>query len=197
MARRARWIRLGCVDERQLQAACGGFAAARVREAAPIVLWACAGEGKYGYAVIAPANVAPGRPVRWIPWALTPAVAAYRDFGLRAYLDGADLCLHGRRIGNGLADVIGECVVITSSLDVVASSPELSASAPDFRAWLREGLGISVTQWGSAGDAPAERAFEAALRARIEAQHGWQFESSWPDESERRAIWAARLPAYA
>jgi hypothetical protein len=195
MARRARWIRLGCVDARELQAACGGFTAARAREAAPIVLWACAADRKYWYVVIAPARVAPGKSVRWIPWALTPAVAAYRDFGARTYLDGTDICLHGRPIGCGRVEALGECLVITSLLDAIVSSPESSPGAPAFRTWLREGLGLAMTQWGGESDAPPERAFEAALRARIEAQHGWQFESSWPDEGERRAIEAARLPA--
>ena len=193
MSRRARWIRLGCADEREWQTACEAFCAAHSRRAAPIVLWACArGDRQYRYAVIAPAHVAPGCRARWISWALSPAVAAYRDFGLRAYLDGADICLHGRRIGNGRAEAVGDCVVIASQLDGGAPLPEPSALAPEFRAWLREGLGLAMTQWGDEDGVPTERAFEAALRARIEAQHGWEFETAWPMKAEQAAIDGAR-----
>ena len=65
------------------------------------------------------------------------------------------------------------------------------ARGAEFRAWLREGLGLAHTQWDQ--DALPERAFEAALRARIEAQHEWQFENSWPGPSEQQAIGAPRL----
>jgi len=35
---------------------------------------------------------------------------------------------------------------------------------------------------------PAQRNFMAAFRSRIEAQHGWQFDNSWPTVAERAAI---------
>jgi hypothetical protein len=193
MARRARWIRFGCVDEREWQGACDGFSAAQTSDAAPIVLWGCArGAKRYRYALMAPAHVAPGRQARWVSWALSPAVAAYRDFGLRAYLDGSDICLHGQCIGGGRAESIGHCIVVASHLDGSAPLTGSSACAPEFRAWLREGLGIAMTQWGAEGGAPAERAFESALRARIEAQHGWEFETAWPLQAEQAAIDGAR-----
>ncbi len=210
MARGARWIRLGPVDAQEFHAACAGLADSQSRAAAPIVVWACArsvldgfvpqDEREYLYAVIAPARLAPGRAARWVAWALSPAVAAYRDFGLRAYLSGVDICLHGRRIGGGQAELIGDCAVIPSNLLASfdgSAPPVITDRASEFRVWLREGLGLAMTQWSNEGDAPTERAFEVALRGRIEAQHGWQFESAWPDEGERRAIEAARLPAYA
>jgi hypothetical protein len=206
MARRSRWIRLGSVDARGFHAACAGVADSADRAAVPIVLWGCAksplggvnsdDEREYLFAMIAPAHVAPGRSARWVSWALSPAVAAYRDFGLRAYLSGADICLHGRRIGGGQAELIGECVVIASKLKASlgggARFDWVPRRSPEFRAWLREGFGIALTQWGAEGDATTERAFEAALRARIEAQHGWQFDSSWPTAPELAAIQAAR-----
>jgi hypothetical protein len=206
MARRARWIRLGPVDARDFHAACAGLAGSQGRAAAPIVLWACgkspldglvpADKREFLFAVVAPVHVAPGRSARWVSWALSPVVAAYRDFGLRAYLSGAAIYLHGRRIGGGQAELIGDCVVIASKLKASFEGGALFDSvphrSPEFGAWLREGLGLAMTQWGAEGDAPAERAFEAALRARIEAQHGWQFEYSWPNASERCAIDSAR-----
>ena len=201
MARGARWIRLGCVDAQEFHAACAGLADSQSRAAAPIVLWGCAKSAldrpapeemrEFLFAVLVPARLAPGCAARWVTWALSPAVAAYRDFGLRAYLDGADICLHGRNIGSGYAEIVGNCAVITSNLHAsfeVGALPAIAGGASDFRVWLREGLGLAMTQWGNEGDAPAERAFEAALRARIEAQHGWQFETSWPNAIERPAI---------
>ncbi len=202
MSRRARWIRLGAVDRRALQAACDGFSVAPSRVAAPIVLWGNSGsppgeltqedERGYLFAVVAPAHFAPGLAARWVSWALSPAVAACRDFGLRAYLDGCCLCLHGRRVGGGRAEAIGEWVVVTANLDLGGSPVAQSMCAPEFRAWLREGLGLAMTQWRGEGDAPPERAFEAALRARIEAQHGWQFETAWPMKAEQAVIDGAR-----
>lgn len=39
------------------------------------------------------------------------------------------------------------------------------------------------------GDALLSRAgADGEFRTRIEAQHGWQFENSWPSETERAAI---------
>jgi hypothetical protein len=38
----------------------------------------------------------------------------------------------------------------------------------------------------------AGRALEEELRARIEAQHGWQFDHSWPSASEAASIERAR-----
>jgi len=35
---------------------------------------------------------------------------------------------------------------------------------------------------------PAEGNFMEALRSRIEAQHGWQFDNSWPSAVEQAAI---------
>lgn len=202
MARRARWIRLGCVDRGALRAACDGFSVAPSRRAAPIVLWgACASpagalaeeaERGYRFAVVAPVHLAPGLAARWVSWALSPAVAECRDFGLRAYLDGCCVCLHGRRVGGGCAEAIGNWLVVTANLDLGGSPVAQAMCAPEFRTWLRERLGLAMTQWGGEGDAPPERAFEAALRARIEAQHGWEFETAWPLKAEQAAIDGAR-----
>lgn len=205
MARAARWIRLGQVDARDFRAALTGLSVTQARDAAPIVLWGCSkatldglvieDEREYLFAVIAPAHLAPGLSARWVSWALSPAIAAYRDFGLRAYLNGTDICLHGRKIGGGQAELIGQCVVIASNLLASfdgGAPPAIAGGASEFRLGLREGLGLAMTQWGNEGDAATERAFEAALRARVEAQHDWQFETAWPTVTERASIDEAR-----
>lgn len=171
MGTAARWIRLGPSGPRGLHASCIGLSAWQPR-AAPIVLWARASspmiddlfnveEDHFTFALIAPLRLAPGRQSRWCAWGLAPALATYRRFGVRAYLDEGALCLNGRRIGACGAQAIGGCAVVASSF--LPRPPEARA------AW-------------------AERDLEAAFRERIEAQHGWEFENSWPSDAERAAI---------
>jgi len=111
--------------------------------------------------LIAPLRLAPGRQARWRAWGLTPALATYRRFGVRAYLDDSALFLNGRRIGECGAQAIGGCAVVASSF--LPRPPEARGD------------------W-------AARNLEAAFRERIEAQHGWEFENSWPSDAERAAI---------
>ena len=174
----------------------------QARDSAPIVLWSRFGasqadDAQFGFAFIVPVHLAPGRFMRWPAWALSPAVATYREFGLRAYLSGAEICVQGSRLGCSRAERVSGCAVIAARLRTRLREGAAPARGAEFRAWLREGLGLARTQWG--GDALSERAFEAALRARIEAQHEWQFENSWPDPAEQQAIGKAqavpRVPA--
>lgn len=172
MGTAARWIRLGPSGPRGLHAACIGLSTSQFARAAPIVLWARASaplsgdllnveQGHFTFALIASLRLAPGRRSRWRGWGLAPALATYRRFGVRAYLDGDALCLGGRRIGQSGARAVGGCAVVAASF-----LPRL----PEARdAWL-------------------ERDLEAVFRERIEAQHGWQFENSWPSQDERAAI---------
>jgi hypothetical protein len=207
MSRRARWIRLGFPGLRELRAAAAAFSGLQGRDAPPAVFWSrigsaeripgAGGEPRYAFAVMAPAQCVPGRATRWTSWALTPAVAALRDLGLRAYLDGSTICIRGRRLATGQAERVADSVVITTGLELEGQGGILSATppgVPEFRAWLREGLGLAATQWDPATDIPTERAFETELRVRIEAQHGWQFENAWPDAREQAAIREAQEP---
>jgi lipoate-protein ligase A len=153
-------------------------------------------EFQYVFVLIAPKKFAPGRPARWFPWALAPVVATYRAFGLAAYLNQEDVWLQGRKIGGSGAATIGECAVVASSfllrfpLERFARS--LASPSPEFRAWLREGLELAMTQWADHGELPSERDLEETFRARLQAQHGWEFEHSWPNEAELSAIAEAR-----
>ena len=154
----ARWIRLGTVAPQELGSIARGIAAVQSPRALPIVLWGRQ-DGALEFALVVPARLAPGKHQRWSAWALSPAVAAYRHIGLPAYLDGAEIRLHGKRIAQGSVALIGACVVAASGF---------------------------VMRF------PAEGYLEDLFRARIEAQHGWQFESSWPTAPERAAMAAAR-----
>ena len=153
-------------------------------------------EMQYVFALIAPRRHAPGRPVRWFSWALAPAIATYRHFGLPAYLNEQDIWLHGRKISASGAATIGECAVIASSFlsrfPAERFGEGVAGPSREFRAWLREGLSLAMTEWSDHGARPAGRELEETFRVRIEAQHGWQFEHAWPHEAELAAIAEAR-----
>ena len=96
--RRARWIRLELADPLEQWPVGAALSHVQARDAAPIVLWSRFGESlqgdaPFGFAFIVPAHLAPGKTARWLAWALSPAVATYRQFGLRAYLGDAGICV--------------------------------------------------------------------------------------------------------
>jgi len=189
--RQARWVRLELGDPLEQWPAGAALSHVQARDSAPIVLWSRfdasrEGDAQFGFAFIVPVHLAPGKTVRWPAWALSPAVATYREFGLRAYLDGADIRVQGCELGSGRAARVNGCAVVAARLKTCLREHTAVARGAEFRVWLRERLGLALTQWDD--DALPERAFEAALRARIEAQHEWQFENSWPDAAEQQAI---------
>lgn len=153
---KARWIRLGAVEPAEFDAACARLAAAQSKSAAPVLLWARA-ETQYLFALVAPRKLAPGRVARWLSWGLASAIAAYRQFGVPAYFDGGAIWLHGREIARATAQTVGECAVVTSSF--LLRFPRQCAETPSFE-------------------------LEQAFRLRLEAQHGWQFDHSWPTAPE-------------
>jgi len=159
----ARWMRVRSAVPLEFEAACKRLALAQPRRAAPILAW---GETAlcYPFALIAPRRLAPGKRWRWPAWGLAAAVAAYRQFGVPAYLQDDSLWLHGRRIGETAAGLAGECVVIASAF---------------------------LMHFPSSCVATPSRELEQAFRLRLEAQHGWQFEHSWPSAAERPALAAA------
>ena len=123
---------------------------------APTLVWA-EEAARYPFALVAPLKAAPGRERRWLSWGLAAAVATYRQFGVPAYLDG-EVRLHGRDISQTRAGARGECAVVASSF--LMRFP------------------------GSCVPTPS-RELEEAFRLRLEAQHGWQFDHSWPGAHER------------
>jgi hypothetical protein len=161
----ARWIRLGAIEPDDFPRLCSRLAAVQPKGAAPALLWSQA-EAEYPFALIAPRRLVPGRTARWISWALASAVATYRQFGLAAYLEDESIWLHGRRISGASARTIGECVVVASSF--LAQFPAKCVAVPS-------------------------RDLEHAFRIRLEAQHGWQFDHSWPTEPERSS---SQVPSF-
>jgi hypothetical protein len=159
----SRWIRFGPAAQREFDAAYTALAHLQPASAAPILLWS-EEAARYPFALIAPRRLAPGREARWLSWGLAAAVATYRQFDVPAYLDG-EIYLHGRDIAQSRVSVLGGCVVIASS-------------------FLMRFPGNCV--------ATPSRELEQAFRLRLEAQHGWSFDSSWPSASEAVSL-AARL----
>jgi hypothetical protein len=151
----ARWIRLGALSQGEFDSAYGSLAAVQDPSAAPIVLWA-EEAARYLFALIAPLKHVPGRRDRWLSWGLASAVATYRQFGVPAYLDG-EIWLHGRDIAKSRVAAVGECAVIASSF--LMRFPGSCVATPSFE-------------------------LEQAFRLRLEAQHGWSFDYSWPSARE-------------
>jgi hypothetical protein len=152
---KARWIRVGAVRQTEFDATQAALARAQMRSSQPVLLW---GEeaARFPFALIVPLKYAPGRRQRWLSWGLAAAVATYRQFGVAAYLDG-ELYLHGRDIAQSRADTVGECAVIASSF--LMRFPGSCVATPSSE-------------------------LEQAFRLRLEAQHGWEFDSSWLTEPE-------------
>jgi hypothetical protein len=161
----ARWIRLGALSQSEFDAAYGSLAAVQNKSAAPIVLW---GEeaARYLFALVAPLKYVPGRRDRWLSWGLASAVATYRQFGVPAYLDG-EIWLHGRDIAKSRVAAVQECAVVASSF--LMRFPGSCVVTPSFE-------------------------LEQAFRLRLEAQHGWTFDFSWPSATEAVSL-AARSPS--
>ena len=114
-------------------------------------------------------------------------LATYRQFGLPAYLNESEVWMHGRRITRSSACVMGECAVIAANFMLRVEAPFDGAGvSPGFRPWLRSELSLAESECGDVG--PVARLLEDAFRQRIEAQWGWQFEHSWPNEIEKKAI---------
>lgn len=161
----ARWIRFGPAAQCEFDAAYASLAKVQPPNAVPILLWS-EEAARYPFALIAPRKFAPGRESRWLSWGLAAAVATYRQFDVPAYLDG-EIYLHGRDIAQSRVQSLGECVVIASSF--LMRFPGRCVATPSFE-------------------------LEQAFRLRLEAQHGWSFDFSWPNRAETVSL-AARLPS--
>jgi len=152
----SRWIRLGSSGAPEFDSACVRLAQAQGACAAPILAWA-QGDAHHLFALIAPFKYVPGRRDRWFSWVAAPAAATYRVFGLPAYVENQALWLHGRKIADGTVSTVGECALVACSFVAQFPAQCVATPAPDL---------------------------EQAFRMRLEAQHGWQFDTSWPTESE-------------
>lgn len=192
MSRPARWIRLDTRGVAGVSAACRGFARTLEQGAAPVCLWGRAAEpvwlddglwaepGEFVFAIIVARHRAP-RASRWLAWGLSPVVAALRRFGAHAYLDGQDIRMYGTRIAGGRAREIEGCAVVMGTFP---ADPPIEPPESGERGRLLE-----IDPWLDALNREGRaRQMLAAFRSAVEVQHGWEFDTGWPSDTERSAL---------
>ena len=119
------WIgRLGRCDPEALGAACRALAGAQTSRSPPIAVWTDGGESRRAFGVVVSRRFAPGRPVRWLSWAVSPLVASCRQLGAATYLEGEWLWLRGRRAARASVATAGACLVVTCAVPGSLPSPE-------------------------------------------------------------------------
>ena len=135
-------------------------------------------ENQYCFVWIVPLAHARGRPQQWFEWALAPALATYREFGLNVMQQDQDIWLDGRKIGGSGAATIGNCAVLAASFLMhfpVARFVECVACPSDgFRAWLAGSLQEAMTDWQSHQVAPQEERLAQVFRGHVETSLGWR-----------------------
>lgn len=143
------------------------------------------------YVFIVPLRHAPRRPADWSAWALQPALATFRAFGLDAERRGEDLWLGGRKIAGSGSATIGACAVFASSFLMHfprARFAECIAGSPEFRDWLGTGLAATLTAWDEHAAVPAAGALQAVFRAAAARAFGWRLRRAAPTRIERAAM---------
>jgi lipoate-protein ligase A len=156
-------------------------------------------EDQLSYALVAPLGIAPRRHEDWYAWALAPAIATFRAFGLAAERRAEDLWLGRRKIAGSGAATIGGAAVVASSFVLRFPRERFAASvaSPDagFRAALHDALGAAMTDWSSHAAPPGERALVNAFRDALSATLGWDATLSAlaPEECAEIASWRHEL----
>jgi lipoate-protein ligase A len=153
-------------------------------------------ENQLSYALVAPLGLAPPRHEDWYAWALAPAIATFRSFGLDVERRAEDLWLAGRKIAGSGAATIGRCAVVASSFLLKFPREHFAASVaspdPAFRAALDDALSAAMTDWSSHAAPPDDDSLATAFRAALRATLGWSAVASPIRASECAAIEAWR-----
>jgi lipoate-protein ligase A len=151
------------------------------------------------YAVIAPLALAPQRPEDWYGWALAPAMATFRAFGMHAQRRGEDLWVGGRKIAGSGAATIGRAAVVASSFlmrfPARRFADSVAVPSDAFRATLRQALPRAMTDWCEQGTPPTEVALRTAFLFSLRETLGWHAMPSRVRDAEREACaaWQAEL----
>ncbi len=144
------------------------------------------------YALVVPLAQAPQYPAAWFRWALAPACATYRRFGLPAGFVGNDLWVRGRKIAGSGAATVGRCAVVASSflLHFPAARFAAAVSAPHaaYRAQLVRALAGAVTDWQREGTPPPEAELRAAFMETVNESHGWTAREDCTTPAEQAAV---------
>lgn len=148
-------------------------------------------ERQCSYVLIMPLALAPRRPADWSAWALQPAVAVFRWFGLQVAVRDGDLWLNGRKIAGSGAATIGHCAVVASSFLLRFPREAFAgciAGSADFRNWLLEGLATTVTDWETHAVVPPVTELREAYAAAVGQTFGWNLQKSELSAAESAAV---------
>lgn len=148
-------------------------------------------ENQLVYALIMPLRRAPSRPADWSAWALRPAVATFRHFGLEVVQHHEDLWLGGRKIaGSGSATIGGSAVIASSFLLRFprARFAACIAGSPEFRGWLTEALASTLTDWSEHAPLRAEVQLRAIFYGAVGQLLGWRLQPAALSAAESAAI---------
>jgi lipoate-protein ligase A len=156
-------------------------------------------EMQLSYAIVAPLEFAPSRHAEWYEWALDPAIATYRHFGLAVERHAEDLWLAGRKIAGSGAATIGRSAVVASSFLLhfprVRFARAIAAASPRFGTRLLEALGLAMTDWSEHAPVPEGASVKAAFADAVAGRLGWNLkpgEVSGVEAAEIRS-WRAEL----
>jgi lipoate-protein ligase A len=158
-------------------------------------------EDQLAYVLVAPPRLAPPRHEDWHAWALAPAIATFRAFGLEVERRAEDLWHDGRKIAGSGAATIGRCAVVASSFLLRFPRERFAASvaAPSgaFRAALHDALGAAMTDWASHAAPPGEAVLATAFRAALHETLNWDPRPATLSGRERASIgeWCDELAA--
>ena len=156
-------------------------------------------ENQFVYALIVPLHLAPQRPADWRAWALPPAIATFRRFGLSVERHGGDLWLRGRKIAGTGAATIGGSAVFASSFLMHFPRQRFAAciaGSPEFRGWLEAGLAATLTDWSEHAPVRVEAELRSAFCDAVSRTMSWQLSPSVLSAGESSAIDAAGLDVH-
>jgi lipoate-protein ligase A len=148
-------------------------------------------EGQLVYILIAPLRHAPRRPAEWSAWALQPAIATFRQFGLEVERRGEDLWLGGRKIAGTGAATIGACAVFASSFLLHFPRQRFAAcmaGTDGYRSWLEQGLAATLTDWSAHAAVPSSAALRDAYCDAVADTLGWQLSPAALTAAETESI---------
>lgn len=137
-------------------------------------------EMQLSYAIVAPLESAPPRHADWYAWALGPAIATFRSYGLTVERRAEDLWLEGRKIAGSGAATIGRSAVVASSFLMhfprARFTRAVAATSRGFRTRLLEALGLAMTDWSEHAPVPDGASVKAAFEAAVARELEWHLQ---------------------
>lgn len=156
-------------------------------------------EMQLSYALVAPLESVPRRHADWYEWALGPAIATFRDFGLAVGRVAEDLWLGGRKIAGSGAATIGCSAVVASSFLLrfprERFARAVATDSPAFSTKLLEALALAMTDWTEHGVVPDEGSVRARFQRAVAGRLGWHLEPGGLSALEAAEVqsWRAEL----